>query len=85
MAHLCKVDGCEIYAHARGWCSKHYMRWHRTGSPFYPNEELQERVWRLERMVRILIAGPRGIRLKEDEQIAAFLGDLIPFDAVEGE
>lgn len=29
----CSVDGCGSTAIARGWCSKHYNRWNRTGSP----------------------------------------------------
>lgn len=29
----CVIDGCANPAHARGWCSKHYWRWHRNGDP----------------------------------------------------
>ena len=29
----CSVDGCENPAHARGWCKKHYLRWHKHGDP----------------------------------------------------
>lgn len=30
---VCKVDGCDDDAHARGWCTKHYHRWYRHGDP----------------------------------------------------
>lgn len=33
MAKNCSVDGCEGVAIARGWCSKHWHRWRRTGDP----------------------------------------------------
>lgn len=29
---ICGVEGCGGRRLARGWCSKHYMRWRRTGS-----------------------------------------------------
>ena len=29
----CSVDGCEKPVHARGWCRKHYLRWHKYGDP----------------------------------------------------
>jgi hypothetical protein len=29
----CQIDDCERAAFARGWCVKHYTRWHRTGDP----------------------------------------------------
>lgn len=29
----CSVDGCSREAIARGWCTSHYARWHRHGSP----------------------------------------------------
>ena len=28
----CSVDGCDRPAQSRGWCSAHYMRWHRHGT-----------------------------------------------------
>lgn len=28
---LCSVDGCQDSAHARGWCSRHWQRWRRSG------------------------------------------------------
>lgn len=30
---LCTIDDCERPGIARGWCSKHYERWRRTGDP----------------------------------------------------
>ncbi|WLP90584.1 hypothetical protein [Gordonia sp. NB41Y] len=32
-ASTCSVAGCDRSAVKRGWCSAHYMRNHRTGSP----------------------------------------------------
>jgi len=29
----CAIQGCNKPVHARGWCSTHYWRWHRTGDP----------------------------------------------------
>lgn len=29
----CKVEGCDRPVKARGWCTRHYMRWHATGDP----------------------------------------------------
>ena len=29
----CTVDGCASAHHARGWCSRHYSTWRRTGDP----------------------------------------------------
>jgi len=29
----CQVEGCGNPVRARGWCSKHYQRWSRTGDP----------------------------------------------------
>ena len=30
---ICNVPDCSNAAHSRGWCSNHYYRWHRYGSP----------------------------------------------------
>lgn len=32
----CTIDGCDGLETARGWCAKHYWRWHRKGSPEAP-------------------------------------------------
>lgn len=29
----CSVAGCENHVKTRGWCTKHYSRWQRTGDP----------------------------------------------------
>lgn len=31
----CRIDGCQapVFVKSRGWCRKHYYRWHRTGDP----------------------------------------------------
>lgn len=29
---LCTIDGCDNTVQARGWCMKHYLRWHRRGT-----------------------------------------------------
>lgn len=29
----CAIEGCESRPHARGWCTKHYQRWVKTGDP----------------------------------------------------
>lgn len=31
----CSIEGCESKKATRGWCSKHYQRWHRYGNPEY--------------------------------------------------
>ena len=30
---ICSIEGCENKIIARGWCGKHYARWHRHGHP----------------------------------------------------
>jgi hypothetical protein len=30
---ICSVADCNTKAHARGWCTKHWNRWRRTGDP----------------------------------------------------
>lgn len=36
MSHrTCAIDGCDIHITARGWCSKHYMRYKRYGDANY--------------------------------------------------
>jgi hypothetical protein len=32
---LCSIEGCEGPVKARGWCTKHYMRWRAHGDPTY--------------------------------------------------
>lgn len=36
----CKIDGCEGQHEARGWCARHYVRWHRTGDPETPSRRV---------------------------------------------
>lgn len=33
LRNACSIDECESPVHARGWCRKHYLRWHRHGDP----------------------------------------------------
>lgn len=32
-SRICKIDGCDKTVRGKGWCAKHYMRWHRHGDP----------------------------------------------------
>lgn len=32
-ASVCKIEGCDNPTLARGWCSKHWQRWSKTGDP----------------------------------------------------
>lgn len=44
----CSIEDCEKAARTRGWCDKHYMRWHKYGDPLflvpYVNRD-HERFW----------------------------------------
>ena len=31
----CKVEGCKNEYSSKGYCRKHYLRWHRHGDPLY--------------------------------------------------
>ena len=31
---ICSIEGCGKKAYLRGWCSPHYQRWRRYGSPY---------------------------------------------------
>ncbi len=33
MTDMCSIDGCKKPKYLRGWCTKHYQRWRRNGSP----------------------------------------------------
>lgn len=35
-AQFCSIEGCKSPIKARGWCRKHYLRWHRHGDPLGP-------------------------------------------------
>jgi len=37
---LCQIEGCDKAVWARGWCSMHYYRWHRTGDPLKARPKL---------------------------------------------
>src|SRR5512139_3841971 len=30
---ICTIEGCDKFVEGHGWCSKHYTRWQRYGSP----------------------------------------------------
>lgn len=32
---VCSIYGCEGEIEARGWCSKHYQRWRKSGDPLF--------------------------------------------------
>ena len=38
---MCSIDGCgePVFVKSRGWCRKHYHRWHRTGDPLQAKYE----------------------------------------------
>jgi hypothetical protein len=43
---MCSVESCNKAVAARSWCSAHYMRWKRTGSPEGTNRKSpEERFW----------------------------------------
>lgn len=46
----CSVDDCQRPSVARGWCQRHYKRWHRHGDPLADGRRatvpLVERMWR---------------------------------------
>jgi 5-methylcytosine-specific restriction endonuclease McrA len=36
VAHAtCSIEGCNTRAHSRGWCNRHYLRWHSHGDPTF--------------------------------------------------
>jgi hypothetical protein len=39
-ASICTIDGCGKEVLARGWCSKHYYRWRRSGDPLTARAKL---------------------------------------------
>jgi HNH endonuclease len=42
----CAVGDCERPHQARGWCSRHYLRWRRTGDPTGSTKRsMEERYW----------------------------------------
>jgi len=34
---ICSVEDCESETYARGWCSKHYIRWRNHGTTDLPS------------------------------------------------
>ena len=43
----CSIDGCDNPHTARGWCSLHYARWHRTGDPEHLDPRLHRGILRI--------------------------------------
>ena len=41
----CEIEGCHGVVVARGWCRKHYNRWHKHGDPLRERPTAQERLW----------------------------------------
>lgn len=45
----CSIEGCDQPTRARGWCRRHYLRWHKTGDPMgtllRPPVNPDERFW----------------------------------------
>ena len=45
----CSITGCERPKYCRGWCSKHYNRWHTHGDPLVVKSRItkspEERFW----------------------------------------
>lgn len=39
---VCKIDGCDKTAKARGWCGTHWWRWRHHGDPLYVAPALPE-------------------------------------------
>lgn len=37
---ICAIDGCDKEVLARGWCSRHYWRWKRSGDPLVARPKL---------------------------------------------
>lgn len=50
-ARTCNIEGCDNPHQARGWCDKHYARWHRHGDPEHLEVEItsamspEDRFW----------------------------------------
>ena len=49
MDKTCSIEGCEHPLMARTWCSLHYYRWKRTGTPLgkrlYNGSTMEQRFW----------------------------------------
>lgn len=42
---LCGIEDCNKEHFGRGWCSTHYARWYRTGSPRLKTKTDEQRFW----------------------------------------
>lgn len=43
---ICRIGGCENPVKSRGWCDKHYARWHRHGdAEYWGYAPLMDRFW----------------------------------------
>lgn len=55
---ICAVEGCGRATEARGWCSKHYLRWRKHGDPLVTHGADRELPVHLRVLARVNFGGP---------------------------